>query len=69
MTDHLTTLKQFIDHCLLDIQSVVPEHRVTLVLRHPDRPDASAVVGDDMDFEAVADAVLTAKTVLRTPLN
>lgn len=48
----VATANELIERSLRWIMMVAPEHKIMLVLRHPDDPGRSAVFGDDTDTEA-----------------
>jgi hypothetical protein len=56
--EKIDAVHKYIASRLLEIAQMVPDHYLTLVMRHPDRPGADAVLGDDPDNEAAVAALI-----------
>ena len=59
----LTEIHEFIGARLAEIGQVVPYHKLTLILRHPDNEKACAVCSDDDDLQAAVDMLIESKAL------
>lgn len=64
-SEQALAIHRFISMHLSAIADVLPEHCLTLILRCPDNPASDAIVGDDMDFEAVVESLQACAKVVR----
>lgn len=59
----LREIHEFIGARLAEIGQVVPYHKLTLIMRHPDNEKACAVCSDDDDLQAAIDMLIDSKAI------